>query len=439
MNNKDVRFFPVFLGATAGVLLEVIATLVDEIVVGNLFTDEAFASVNLIEPYMLFEVFIAYLVSVAAAALIVRAHGAEDREKMSELYSQTIIACGLCGIALTLAYVLFTPQLVRLVADDPSVYEGALAYFKAIRFYPLVDVFDTFLFSYVLYRGGYVHFYAAIITRIGLNAVLSWVLGSQMGLMGIGLASIISLMAALAIKSTFLLSPKHALTFRWYFNVQEALEIAKLGFPESAISLFVVLMEMSVNAFTLKNYGAAGVAAVAVVINIFEFTFYLSEGISEYEIVAVNDSIGKNSSQSMDRAVRITLRAALIEGAVFFGLILLGSGVLPEAFDIDNEETFRLASVMLMILSPTALFICLSRITAIFYQYTRRIMRTLVLFGMAIALFPVLFGMSFGRIAQEGIAAGIALGSMAAFALMYGYVRFIKKEKLFDYTLMDLH
>jgi hypothetical protein len=59
---------------------------------------------------------------------------------------------------------------------------------------------------------------------------------------------------------------------------------------------------MALNAFTLKNYAAAGVAAVAVVINIFEFTLYLSEGISEYEIVAVNDSIGKASSRSMDRA-----------------------------------------------------------------------------------------------------------------------------------------
>lgn len=38
----------------------------------------------------------------------------------------------------------------------------------------------------------------------------------------------------------------------------------------------------------------AGVAAVAVVINIFKFALYISEGISEYEIVAVNDSIGND-------------------------------------------------------------------------------------------------------------------------------------------------
>lgn len=237
---------------------------------------------------------------------------------------------------------------------------------------------------------------------------------------------------------TFLLSKKHALEFRWHIDVRKALEIAKLGFPESALSVFMVVLEMVINSFTLEHYSVAGVAAVAVVINIFEIALYLSEGISEYEIVAVNDSIGKNSSRSMDRSIKVTLRAAVIEGAVLVGLIFFASGVLPEAFDIDNEETARLASVMLQILAPTAVFICLSRVTAIFYQYTQRIGRTIILFAMTIALLPILFAMLFGQIVLEGIAVGIALGPVTALALMYGFVRFGKKEKLFEYALMHL-
>lgn len=46
--------------------------------------------------------------------------------------------------------------------------------------------------------------------------------------------------------------------------------------------------------------------------------------------------------------------------------------------------------------------------------------------------------MLFGQFASEGIVAGIAAGPMASFALMYLYVRFIKKEKLFDYSIMNL-
>ena len=113
-DNKDVRFFPIFFAATFGVVLEVIGVFVDEIVVGYLFSDDAFVSVNLIEPYIELDTFIAYLVSVGGAALIVRAHGAGDRKRMSEIFGQTIIMCAICGIGLSLLYVLFTPGLSGL-------------------------------------------------------------------------------------------------------------------------------------------------------------------------------------------------------------------------------------------------------------------------------------------------------------------------------------
>lgn len=313
-NEKEIRFFPVFMGATVGVLLDIIGILVDEFVVGTLFDDAAFASVNLVEPYTYLETFLAYLVGGAAAALIRRVESAGDKKKMSEIFSQTLIVAGICGTILTLIYVLFTPQLIRLVANDASVYENSLAYFTGTRFYPLVDMFDTFLFTYVLYRGGYVQFYTALFLRIGVNALLSWELGQSMGLFGVGIASILSLIVAVLVKSTFLLTKKHDLPFRWYFNIREVLEIAKIGLPESMIFVYIVLLEVAVNNFTLKHYAAAGVAAIAVVVDIFEFTIYFGEGISEFEIVAVNDSIGKNSRKRMDRALKITKRAALIGG-----------------------------------------------------------------------------------------------------------------------------
>ena len=437
-NEKDIRFFPIFLGATVGVILEIVATIVDEVITGHLFADGAFAAVNLVEPLMFFEIFLAYLVAVGGAALILRARGAGDREKTGEMFSLTLILCGLIGVLLTAIYVLFTPGLTRLVADDPAVYEDALAYFKVIRFYPLVDMFDTFLFCYVLYFGGYLQFYTAIIFRIGVNAFLSWELGQRMGLTGIAIASIISLVVAVLIKSTFLLTKKHGLKFRWYFNVREALKMARLGIAESMLNVFIVLMELGINTFTLKNYAEAGVAAVAVVVDIFEFVLYLGEGITEYEIVAVNDSIGKDSRKGMDLALKVSKRAVVIEGLVLTGLILLLSGVIPEAFDIDSAETAGRATHMLMIFAPTVVFICLSRVTAVFYQYTQRIRRAIMMFAMFVVLMPVSLGMFFGSFALEGIAAGMAAGPAVSIMLMYGYVRLIRKEKLFDYTLLHL-
>ena len=93
---------------------------------------------------------------------------------------------------------------------------------------------------------------------------------------------------------------------------------------------------------------------------------------------------------------------------------------------------------MLKIFAPAAVFVCLTRITAIFYQYTERLPRTIILLGMAIAFLPIAFCMLLGQISEVGIVVGIALGPTTAFSLMYLFVRLIKREKLFDYTLMHL-
>ena len=82
---KDLRFFPYFRMAATGVIPEIIAAPAHEIVAGPLFDDNAFASPVLTEPYTFFEVFIASLVDVGAAAPIARAHSAGDQKRKSSV------------------------------------------------------------------------------------------------------------------------------------------------------------------------------------------------------------------------------------------------------------------------------------------------------------------------------------------------------------------
>jgi O-antigen/teichoic acid export membrane protein len=106
--------------------------------------------------------------------------------------------------------------------------------------------------------------------------------------------------------------------------------------------------------------------------------------------------------------------------------------------DIDDPKTAEQSTIMLMMFAPGALFICLSRVTAIFYQYTLRKRRTLILFSMSVAVCPSLLGILLGQISLEGIALGVGLGPAVAIASMYVYVRFIRKEKLFDYSILKI-
>ena len=49
--------------------------------------------------------------------------GASSREKMSRLFSQSILLCRRAEAGLTLIYVVFTLRPVRFAADDPAISE----------------------------------------------------------------------------------------------------------------------------------------------------------------------------------------------------------------------------------------------------------------------------------------------------------------------------
>lgn len=72
---RKIKFFPIFLSATLALMVDNVQMLIDETVVGNLFDDVAFGAINILEPYLLLEEFVSYLICVGGTALIVRARG----------------------------------------------------------------------------------------------------------------------------------------------------------------------------------------------------------------------------------------------------------------------------------------------------------------------------------------------------------------------------
>lgn len=97
-NLHTVRFFPIFLAATLALIIDNIQMLIDETVVGNLFDDVAFSAINLLEPYLLLEEFVSYLICVGGTALIVRARGAKKPKEMQMLFNHCVTCCLILGL-----------------------------------------------------------------------------------------------------------------------------------------------------------------------------------------------------------------------------------------------------------------------------------------------------------------------------------------------------
>ena len=428
--DRRVLFFPIFLASTFYNILDCLSIIIDEAVVGNLFEDTAFGAINLVEPIKIVESFLYYLIIVGGCAMIVRAHGEADTKKMSRLFSHCVTCCLLLGVIFIGIFTLLRPQLASLVAKDTPALPYVLEVISWSGLNLLLDPLFAFLFTFVLYRNGSLLMVLTSLVQIGSNLGLSVILGKRMGIGGVVFATGLSKILGILTLCLFFLLKKNRIRLRPYLSLNMAKKLSALSFPESSFLLSISLVEAVVNKVALDAYGVYALVAAAAAINMYSIIIYTSEGISEYETVALNEYLGQGDETRIRQSIRISIRAVIIEGLVFSALYVFLANPIVSIFDIDDPASAALASKAIKMMGILPIPICFTRILAIFYQYTDRILRSCFLIHLSWGIFPAAFAFLLSQIAAEGIPAGIVLGCILAMLLVLIYVRLGKREKL---------
>ena len=287
------------------------------------------------------------------------------------------------------------------------------------RFYLLLLPLYVFLFTYVLYFDGALVDSVTMVLMTVVDTGLSVYLGRRMGIGGVTCATFIAHCLSVLILSLFVMAKHRGFTYRPYVNPGYIKKLTPLGLPESCFLLALVVLEAGVNALALKHYSIRGVAVVAVVINLYQIVAYVSEGISEYETVAVNWALGEQNREELKYGMRITYRAVLIESLVFSLLFLFAAPLIVGAFDIDDAETAGKAILAIRILALSPLAIITARVTAIFHQYTEKLGQAALIWICCLGLVPLLLAAVLSRSSLEGLIWGMALGPVISVALMW--------------------
>ena len=427
-----VLFFPIFLASTFYNILDCISVLLDEAIVGNLFEDTAFGAINLVEPVRLGEDFLSYLICVGGCAMIVRAHGEGDTGKMSRIFSHCVSCCLLLGTFYVGLYTFLRPQLAALLGREALVRPYVLEVISWGRLDLLLDPLFAFLFTYVLYRNGSLLMVLTSLLQIGSNLGLSVLFGKSMGIGGVVFATGLSKILGILTLCIFFLWKKNRIPLRPYLSLSMAKKLSWISFPESSFLLSISLLEAVVNKVSLERYGVQGLVAFAAALNMYSIVLYVSEGISEYETVALNEYIGQGDPAKIARCIRLSLRAVVLEGLIISGLYIALAGPIVSVFDINDPDSAALGVMAVRMIGILPLSLCFTRVLAIFYQYTDRLLRSSLLIHLSWGIFPAAFAYLMGQVAVEGIGAGIITGSLLALLLVLLYVWLRKKERLWE-------
>lgn len=120
-------------------LLQTIITITDGYFTGNYVGENALAAINLGLPVLYFYLGVGLCVGVGGSVISGRLLGSKDKQKASEVLSQTMVmSICVCIVISCLAFVLFTP-ILRILRADTGLSDYFTEYYMIMLFtYPLM-------------------------------------------------------------------------------------------------------------------------------------------------------------------------------------------------------------------------------------------------------------------------------------------------------------
>lgn len=405
-------------------LVEYLMSLADKIISGHIIGFGALSAITLVEPFTLLVAFAACVLADITGAPVTEAIGKGDQKKAEQYVSQSLIMAAAAGLLFTIIYVLFTDQLVNMVAGTSGQAEAVRDYFFWLRFLPLLMIMNGVLYTVVLYRGGenYCNLSAvfSVVSNIGLSVVLCYL----DGLRGIGLGTVIGSFLGLIPLIMFMLSPKGKMKLSFCFSFNDIKQNLIYSVGGSLQYLYMAVFQMFMNMFLVWKFDDTSLVIFTGVINVVGLIAALSDGIVEFLIPMLNTYRGEQNELGRKSVMNISLKASIIESLVLTVILLVFAGMFASVFGVEDPDMVSgfAAAVRIYILS--ACFFYVTDLYSKYYLYIGKYALSLMIGFLQSLLFPLAFGVGAGMaFGLTGVWVGMSVSQAVLLAVCYAVIR----------------
>ena len=255
---------PIFLGN----LFQQLYNTCDSLIVGNFVGSEALAAVSSSGSLIFLIVGLFNGISMGAGVVIARYFGAREQEEMQRAIHATVFFGVVAGLALTVAGIILTPLLLRLMGTPESVLPQSVLYFRIYFAGALSLVMYNIAVGILQAVGDSRHPLYYLIISSFVNVVLDLLFVAVMGY-GVGAAALATILAqTLSAVLAFRRLLRGEAEYRVYprkvrFDGPMLKQILNVGLPSglqnSIISLANVIVQSNINAFGADAMAGCGV------------------------------------------------------------------------------------------------------------------------------------------------------------------------------------
>lgn len=396
--------------------------VIDGLFVSRFVGKTAFASINLVMPFIMILGGMGFMIGTGGTALVAKTLGEGDKNRANRYFTMMVYFTLILGAVLTVLGIAFMrPIAYFLGASDEMIGDCVIYGITVIAFttsFMLQNLFQSFLVTAEKPKLGLWATVAAGVTNIVLDALFVAVL--EMGVLGAALATGISQCVGALIPLIYFIRKNECVLklTKTKLEIKPIVRACTNGSSELMNNISSSIVSMLYNFKLMELLGENGVSAYGVIMYV-QFIFvsiFIGYVIGAAPIIGYNYGAG-NNRELQNIFLKSTVFMAISGVALTLAAILLASP-LANIFVGYDEELFELTEHAFYLFSVSFILVGLNIFASNLFTALNNglisavisFLRTLVFQTLAVLLLPELIG-------SDGIWYSIAIAEIAAFII----------------------
>ena len=407
--------------------------VVDGLFVSNFAGKTAFASINLVMPFVMILGGIGFMIGTGGTALVSKVLGEGKKEKANEIFTMMIIFTLLLGALLSVIGVISMPWVAKFLGATEEMMADCVIYGRIVTGFTvafmLQNVFQSFLIAAEKPKLGLLATVLAGITNMALDAI--FIIVFKWGVAGAAIATGLSQCVGGIFPLIYFLRKNSSLLrlTKTKLEIKPILNACGNGSSELMSNISSSVVSMIYNFQLMKYVGEDGVSAYGVLMYV-QFIFvaiYIGYAIGCAPITGYH--FGARNHNELKNMLRKSSFLSAVSGVVLTILAIALSSPLAKLFVGYDEELYELTRHAFRLFAYSFLLAGFNIFTSSFFTALNNgavsaaisFMRTLIFQTSSVLILPIFLGV-------DGIWWAITVAEFFAFILSLMFL-FAKRKK----------
>ena len=407
--------------------------VVDGLFVSNFAGKTAFASINLVMPFVMILGGIGFMIGTGGTALVSKVLGEGKKEKANEIFTMMIIFTLLLGALLSVIGVISMPWVAKFLGATEEMMADCVLYGRIVTGFTvafmLQNVFQSFLIAAEKPKLGLLATVLAGIANMALDAI--FIIVFKWGVAGAAIATGLSQCVGGIFPLIYFLRKNSSLLrlTKTKLEIKPILNACGNGSSELMSNISSSVVSMIYNFQLMKYVGEDGVSAYGVLMYV-QFIFvaiYIGYSIGCAPITGYH--FGARNHNELKNMLRKSSFLSAVSGVVLTILAILLSSPLAKIFVGYDKELYELTRHAFRLFAYSFLLAGFNIFTSSFFTALNNgavsaaisFMRTLIFQTSSVLILPIFLGV-------DGIWWAITVAEFFAFILSLIFL-FAKRKK----------